>query len=521
MVKIMQQEKYYLNIGNANDLKNPAERRLYRALEILPGALAWLTLGGILAASRFAPVGASIFIIIFDLYWLIKTVFLALHLRASFRKMREHIGIDWQKKLETISPYQEHPAYHLVILPFFREPYAVVRESVASLAQSRYPNKRIIVVLGIEERAGAEAAETAEKLLQEFGIVFFKFFIARHPEGIAGECMGKGANETWAIQRAKEELIDPLKIPYGDILVSSFDIDTKVSAGYFSCLAYHYYTAPNSGRASYQPVPVYNNNIWSAPAVSRVVATSGTFWQMMQQARPERLTTFSSHSVPFQALMDAGYWQTNIVSEDSRIFWKLFLHFDGAWRAIPLYYPVSMDANVAPTFLGTVANVYRQQRRWGWGVENVPYTLFGFFKNRIIPLRVKFYFAFNQLEGFWSWSTSSLLIFFLGWLPPAIGGQVFSSSVIGHKLPNVTRVLMMFAMFGLVTSAILSTKLLPQRPPGHPFRTYLWMVGQWALLPVIIIFLGALPGLEAQTRLMFGKYMSFWVTPKYRNNKNK
>jgi hypothetical protein len=39
-------------------------------------------------------------------------------------------------------------------------------------------------------------------------------------------------------------------------------------------------------------------------------------------------------------------------------------------------------------------------------------------------------------------------------------------------------------------------------------------------LPVIIITLGSFPGLEAQTRLMFGKYMGFWVTPKYRNNKN-
>lgn len=516
----MQQEKYYLNIGNANDLKNPAERRLYRLLEMLPGTLAWLTLGGMIVSSRFAPVGASIFIILFDLYWLIKTVFLSLHLRAAFKKMREHAQIDWQKKLETVPAYRERPAYHLVILPFFREPYAVVRENITSLAQSSYPKNRIMVALGIEKRAGEEAEEIAEKLSAEFGNVFFKFFVARHPSGIAGEITGKGANETWAIRKAKEEYIDPLKIPYSDIMVSSFDIDTKISAGYFSCLTYHYYTVPDASYASYQPIPVYNNNIWSAPAVSRVVATSGTFWQMMQQARPERLTTFSSHSVPFAALLDAGYWQTNIVSEDSRIFWKLFLHFDGRWRAVPLYYPVSMDTNVAPTFWGTVMNVYKQQRRWGWGVENVPYTLFGFLKNRAIPYHTKLYFTLNQLEGFWSWATGSLLIFFLGWLPPAVGGATFSSSVIAHQLPVITRILMTCAMFGLITSAILSTKLLPQRPAGHPFRKYLWMVGQWAMLPIIIVCLGALPGLEAQTRLMFGKYMGFWVTPKYRNNKN-
>ncbi|MDO8600373.1 MAG: glycosyltransferase family 2 protein [bacterium] len=513
----MEQEKYYLNIGNANDLKNPRERLLYRAFEILPGALAWLTLSGIFIGSWLAPVGASIFIILFDLYWLIKTFFLSLHLRASYKKMKEHIRTDWQKKLSELEAYRTRTIYHLIILPFFREEEQVVRESVESLARSSYQKDRIMVVLGIEERAGKEAEEIAEKLSREFGNVFFKFFVARHPAGVAGELMGKGANETWAIRRAKETLIDPLRIPYEDIVVSSFDIDTKASPDYFSCLTYHYCAAPDALHTSYQPIPVYNNNIWSAPAVSRVVATSGTFWQMMQQARPERLTTFSSHSMPFKALVDMDYWPTNIVSEDSRIFWKSLLFYDGKYRVVPLYYSVSMDANVAPTLWGTIKNVYKQQRRWGWGVENVPYMLFGFFRNRAIPLRTKLYFTFNQFDGFWSWSTNSFLIFLLGWLPPFIGGQVFGSSSLAYNLPFVTRFLMTLAMFGLITSAILSTMLLPPRPPRHPFRKYLWMVGQWTLLPFIIVTLGSLPGLDAQTRLMFGRYMGFWVTPKYRN----
>ena len=46
---------------------------------------------------------------------------------------------------------------------------------------------------------------------------------------------------------------------------------------------------------------------------------------MVQQERPERMATFSSHSVSFQALYEVGYWQTNMVSEDSRIFWNLLV----------------------------------------------------------------------------------------------------------------------------------------------------------------------------------------------------
>ena len=128
-------------------------------------------------------------------------------------------------------------------------------------------------------------------------------------------------------------------------------------------------------RAIYQPIPLFTNNIYEAPALARVVAFSTTFWQMMQQSRPERLTSFSSQSIPFQALVDIGFWQKDIVSEDSRIFWQGYLRYHGDFRVEPLFYPVSMDANVAPTFWGTMKNIYKQQRRWGWGCENIPYML--------------------------------------------------------------------------------------------------------------------------------------------------
>lgn len=76
----------------------------------------------------------------------------------------------------------------------------------------------------------------------------------------------------------------------------------------------------NPYRSSYQPIPVYHNNIWSAPFFSRVAAASNTFWQMMMQIRPEMLVTYSSHSMTFKALVDIGFWSTKMVSEDSRIF---------------------------------------------------------------------------------------------------------------------------------------------------------------------------------------------------------
>src|SRR3990167_3895269 len=123
-----------------------------------------------------------------------------------------------------------------------------------------------------------------------------------------------------------------------------------------------------------------------------------------------------------------------------------------------------MDANVAPTFWGTMVNLYKQQRRWGWGVENVPYLLQGFRQNKKIPRRTKWYWAINSLEGFHSWSTNSLMIFALGWLPLLLGGEIFNTTVLSYNLPYVTRLILSVSMAGIASSAILSVVLLPPKP---------------------------------------------------------
>lgn len=498
---------------------NDKERLMYRAFEIFPGALAWVTLFGIIFFSWAEPVGVAIFIIAFDVYWLLKTFYLTLHLRASWKQMKYHLTIDWRLRLENVK--WDH-IWQLVILPTFEESHEVLEGACEALLRSSWPKERMIVVLATEERAGKRFKVETSRIREKYGSYFAHFLITKHPVNRAGEIPGKGANIAWAASHVKEEVIDRLHLSYKQILVSSFDIDTQVYPQYFLCLTYHFLTAESPYRSSYQPIPIYNNNIWDAPAISRVVAMSGTFWQMMQQARPERLTTFSSHSMSFATLLELGYWETNVVSEDSRIFWNALLHFNGDYRVVPLFYPVSMDANLAPTFWETARNVYRQQRRWTWGVENIPYLLFGFWRVRAIPLQRRFYFIFIQTEGFWSLATNPLIIFFLGWLPLVFGGDIFNTTAIAYNLPRITRYLMTLAMFGLVGSAIISTALLPPVPAKYKktILLRLSMVFQWLLVPLTIIIFGAIPGLDSQTRLMFGgKWrLGFWVTPKHRSH---
>ncbi|MCC6934381.1 MAG: glycosyltransferase family 2 protein [Candidatus Yanofskybacteria bacterium] len=512
----------YLSYGRATDVASRRDRIIYRIFEMQPGLLAWTTLAVVVAASYWVPVWASLFIIGFDIYWLVKTIFLSLHMSHSFRAMRANQRIDWShacREAHPLSPdlsgISASDLHHLVILPMATEPYEVVRESFEGLLRTSWPLERMIVVLATEGRVGEPARAVASRIREEFGEKFLRFVVTEHPDNIPGEIRGKGSNETWAGKQALAT-IDELGIEYRRVIVSVFDIDTVAPSDFFACLAWHYLAAERPLRSSYQPIPIFSNNIWHAPAFARVFAFSTTFWQMIQQARPEQLVTFSSQSIGLQALVDVGFWQINVVSEDSQIFWKCLLRYDGDWRTIPMRFPVYMDANVAPTFWGTLVNQYKQIRRWHYGVENNPYFLFGFMKNPRIPWRTKLHHAFNMIEKTHSSATNALIIFLLGWLPVNIGSGQFSQTVLSYNLPFITKTIMLLAMVGLISSAIISMVLLPPRPPNFGKFRYAWMVLQWLLFPVNFILFGAIPALDAQTRLMLGKYMGFWVTPKSR-----
>jgi len=426
---------------------------------------------------------------------------------------------NWLKELKKIKERSWKDIYHVIILPTYEEGREIIEEGIEAIIKADYPKEKMIVVLAVEKRAGEEFEKQARSIANKYADKFYKFLISVHPDNIEGEIGGKGSNTAFAGKEVKEKIIDKLNIPYANILVSTFDIDTKIFPQYFACVTWYYLTEKDPTSASYQPVPVYNNNIWSANAFSRVVSTSNTFWQMIQQERSEKLTTYSSHSTPGKVFFEVGY-PANVVSDDSRIFWRAYLQYDGNYRVVPIYYMVSMDAVQAKSLWRTIINQYKQQKRWAWGCAEIPYIMFGFSKNKKISFWAKFSHIYTILDGFWSWATAALLLLLLGWLPIILGGKSFNFTVLSFNLPILTSRIMTISMVGMFISAILSTMLLPPVP-----KTMKWYVRcykkstvflQWIFLPVTLILFGSLPAIDAQIRLMLGRYMGFWVTEKVR-----
>lgn len=540
-----------INIGHLR-------RRLW---EVLPGFLSWTTLIGLTILSFKLPYWIAVLVIIYDVYILIRIVYMSIHLLYAYRRLQEHKNIDWigrcrgvsgrldkylqkietaikqfpteQRNSFTYRQLKRHHAHlrqlkasghkiipwnqvhHLIVIPTYDESIDVLRTSIKALQQVAYPLERLHVVIGFEERAGQAARQRAATLTQEFASHFGTFLTTFHPDGLPGEKRVKSANATWAIQHLESHLAKE-GVTTDQMLVSNLDSDTVVPPEYFSYLTYVFITQPDRYRLSYQPIPVYNNNLWDAPSFSRVIAMGSTFWQMIESTRPERLVTFSSHSMTMRALKDVGYWQKDIISEDSRIFWQALLHYRGHYRTQPLYVTVSMDAALAPSWWQTLKNQYKQKRRWAWGIENFPYLAEGMIGNPHISRTTKFSYLFRTVEGHYSWATSAIIVAGLGWLPVIFGNPSFHSTFLSYSLPFITRTLMTIAMTGLIISATLTLLLMPSRPRDYQPWRYIFLIFQWVLVPLIATVLSAFPALDSETRLMLGRDLQFNVMQKTR-----
>jgi hypothetical protein len=482
---------------------------LSRHFEILPGLLTWTILLGSVVASIFAPLAAIIFIIIFDLFWSLRVLYFIIHVLSSYSSYKASLATDWAAKFTALPGHDD--LYQVVMLPTYKEELSIIDEAFQALLRAKYNPQRLIVVLGGEERDIVNFRHLAEQMRSKYQNHFAALVCSVHARDIPGEIPGKGSNMR-AMGLEVKRVIDALKIPYQNIVVNAFDVDTIAHPQYFAALGYQFLTVPNPLRSSYQPVTVFSNNIWTAPAPVRISAFGTTFWLLSELTRPERMWTFSSHSMPWQMLVDVGFWEPDIVSEDSRIFMQAFLHYNGEYRVTPIHLPVSMDTVASGSYKESLKDLYKQQRRWAWGVEHIPYMLREFPKHPTLARGAKFKYIFNHFEGMLTWSCAPIIIFILGYLPFSTVGEASPALIV--NAPYVLEWLMRISTIGLFVTCGLSLLLLPPRPATIPRTNWGIMLLQWGLLPVSTVIFGSIPAIDAQTRLMFGRYLGFNVTKK-------
>lgn len=549
----------------------PKKRLVQRTIEMIPGTLTWTTLIGMLVLSYFLPIWAAVFIILFDVYWILRVAYISIFSLLAHREVEEGKRINWWERCQNIvkpDTYAEalrervtrlresrhllpfwnlwqrrvvrkeirrtkkilretealvplaeqivdwRDIIHVVLLPTAGEPAEVIEPAIQSLVDNNFPKEQMIVLLATEERENPETRlPKVEYLKKRFDGVFRDFLVTTHIVE-AGEMKCKASNATFAAKELRRYL-DLRGIDHTRVIFSNFDCDSVAHPQYFAALTYEYIVNPKRLQRAYQPLPMYLNNIWDTNAFVRIVVTGSSFWHLYQSTRRE-MVTFSSHSEPFDTLVKVGYWPLNMISEDSIIYWKCLAYFHGDYEVQPIHLPISLDAVLAETYWKTLVNQYKQKRRWAYGIENFPVTMRAIWPDRVIRLRTKLRITFEMLEGHYSWATTSFLLTFLGWLPLILGGVVFRESVLAHNLPLVTRTLMTLGLGGLFVSIPLSFLSLPPKPKRYRATRYFAMFGQWFLVP-LVGFLSAFPAIDSQTRILTKNYFGeFWVTEKMR-----
>lgn len=533
------------------DIEIPLGKRTrqYRFFEIVPAIISYGLILLLVILSLFNPFLAAMYLLAIILTLLIKSIIIAVQTIQGYGRLQNAQAVNWPKRLKELTTarntkrrlpekknkefdskkhiknlhaIRDNPEvypdtddiYHAVIVATYNEGPETLQPTLQSVVDTSFDNKKIILVLAYEERGGEETARTAAKMQAMFGDIFYEFIPVKHPANIPNEVVGKGGNITFAGKYLAKWIKDQ-PIDADHTIVTTLDSDNRPDKDYFSYVSYEYIVHPNRNNLSFQPIALFFNNIWDAPAPMRVVATGNSFFSIIMSMRPHVLRNFASHSQPLKALKEMDFWSVRTVVEDGHQYWRSYFHFDGRYAVIPVYVPIYQDAVLSHTYIKTLKAQFTQVQRWAYGASDVPYVAVRLFtQNRTVPFISGVAHLVRLIDNHTTWASMSILVAIGGWIPLLLN-QEASRSIVAHELPEVISLIQRLAMVGIFITVFLTFKMLPPRPERYKKHRSVWMLVQWVLMPITAIAYGSVAAFYSQTRLALGKYLDkFDVTEK-------
>lgn len=509
----------------------------YRLWEIIPGVISWSILAMPFVFSLINPNLFAVFILAFLLVWFFKGLAMSMRSIQGYKLLSRQQNLNWNLLVddleagESVHPHGKNPKWHLrnlsrlgeyplfckpsevmhaLIVTLYNEPREVLEPTIESILKSEFDLKKVILIIAYEGRTGPDIENLAKDIVKKYGKNFYHAEAVKH-DVKPGEVKGKGGNITrsgrWLKEYIKKQKIDPERL-----VVTTLDTDNRPHHFYLSALTYTFCSTEDPRYVSYQPLPIYTNNIWDAPAPMRVIATGNSFWNIVLGLRPHMLRNFSSHAQSMAALIDTDFWSVRTIVEDGHQFWRTYFRYNGKHEVYPIYTPIYQDAVLADGYRRTLKAQFMQLSRWAYGASDIAYVVSkGFKKGSKVPKGDLLMKLGRLMEGHISWATASLTIL----LAPLIPVVIRPDNFVANQLPRMASTIQTVALSGIFVSLLLSLKFLPPRPERYKRRRNLFMILQWGLLPITAIVYNTLAAIYSQTRLLLGKYLdTFIVTEK-------
>jgi hypothetical protein len=553
------------------------EKFIKRFFEMYPGILAWVVITLPIWGGIFFPEFTAYFVLVFNAFWVYKSLSSVVFFVIGYLKIRNNENVNWMSKLKRLenpdlgvcetekeidvlqkakfsnmnfkqSSFSKIPnvlkrvlfkiekrktvkylkgeirelrnlkgklildwkqMHHVIIIPFWAEHYPVLKRSLDKLVAQTLPTGKISVVLGAEKRH-LPAFKLAKRLEKEYKGKFENIWPTNH-ELQGADIVGKASNMAHC-GREVQKKIEKLGWDKSKIIVTSCDCDTQFDKHYFAYLTYLFVTDKDRYTHFYAAPMVYYANFWKVPFYSRVANTLFSINNIATAARPDKFIQVSSYSFSWKLLEDIDFWSVDKIPEDFHMFFKaLYVHGDKVMTK-PIFLKNLSDAAESVGHRGTIKNQYEQVKRWAWGVSDHGWMIRNWLKSKktlYMTYRV-FHTVFDHL----TWSIISFILLFGANIPTLINKE-FSQTVFGQKLPQVASFMMTITTSTFVLTIILNFFLKPRRKEKVSIFRMVFEQLQWITFPVVSFFFGAIPGLDAQTRLLFGKYMEYRLTEKH------
>lgn len=479
-----------------------------RLIEITYGLSSWILILSPIWGSLFIPYVIAYFILFFDVYWFYQSFSLSITAYIATKKIKQAEKENWLEKAKILENFNK--VAHIIIIPNYTESINILRKSIQSIENQTFPLKRLFVVLAMEERE-KEATEKADLLINEFKDKFGEIFATFHPDTI-GEVKGKSSNEAYAGKLAFEKLIEKGNIDLDFATVSSVDADSIFDRQYFSYLTYKFLTDPKRYNKFWQSANVHYNNIWKVPAPNRIISFFGSLWRIAVLTHGERLIANATYTLSFRLLKEIDFWDTDVIPEDYRIFFKAFYKKHGNIWMEPIFLKTSMDIPQSTTYFKSIKNKYNQELRWSWGASDDPLFIQWWLTVPNVPFFRKTIILFHVLIDHFLWPVNWFIITIAANIMPFIN-PVFTRTTLGYNLPRLAGIILTSCLLSLLLMIVLDFRNRPKNTPVSKIRQFLFPL-EFVLLPVVGFFLSTLPAIICHTKLMFGKRLEYKVTEK-------